>query len=201
MRVRSFRWFAADVLWRRVCRSAEDFVYREVLVGEGLRRDHIAAPVLAHLFIAFGRRMAVGEDRVGGESDQPSFVDAASSGASESTLVGGVMVQVQRDEAKDVAVTTGQRPYLLAQAKRVDLGAGLSLYVIDRLPIQAGVDIDGVPIHASQTSERSRYLSPVGGFEREKDFLKFRVIQVETDTVIATCHGTAHSSAASRCAR
>ena len=65
------------------------------------------------------------------------------------------MIRMKRQEPKKVSLPKREGTNFLAEAKGIDLRAVWGFEMLDRLPVEAGVPIQGCPIQFSQASQRS----------------------------------------------
>jgi hypothetical protein len=79
-----------------------------------------------------------------------------------SALIGRVVLGVERNEPQKLTLPEGQGTDSLAQAKRVYRGAVGGLKVFNRLPTEAGVPIQNVPIYPLKAAERCDNLLQFG---------------------------------------
>src|SRR5438552_12347075 len=109
--------------------------------------------------------------------------------------VGRVMVRVQRDDPEEVTIAVRDGPDLLAQPEGIGGGAVRRANVSNRLPLETGVAVDGVPVQLAQAAERSDHHLQLRELETKEYLLELGAVEVELDA--ATSGGHAAGSDAS----
>ena len=75
------------------------------------------------------------------------------------------MIRVKRQKSEKVSFPKSEGTNSLAKAKGIDSRAVWGFEMLDSLPVEAGVPIQGCPIQLSQASQRSDDLLQLGGLK------------------------------------
>src|ERR1039458_3216407 len=97
---------------------------------------------------------------------------------------------MQGDEAKEIAVSEGERTDFLAQAERINAGSVGRLEMFDRLPLEARVPVDRCPVQLAQAAQRRDNLLQLRGLEARKDVLELGTVEVEPGPTSAGGHAS-----------
>ena len=94
-------------------------------------------------------------------------------------LISGVVLRVERDKSKEVAIPVTDRADLLAQPQGIHFHITRSFQVADVLPLVTRVAVERVPFQIAQSPQGRNDLFQLRGRQPEKDVLEFRTVQVE----------------------
>ena len=94
-------------------------------------------------------------------------------------LVSGVVIRVQRDKSKEVAIAVPDGADLLAQPQGIHFRVTGSLQVADVLPLVTRVAVQRVPFQLAQSPQGRNDLFQLRGRQPEEDVLEFRTVQIE----------------------
>jgi len=98
-----------------------------------------------------------------------------------SPLVSGIVIEMQREHPKVVALSVGEGSVLLAESKRVNGSSVRPEDVADLFPPGASVLYEGVPVHRPDLLERLHNPSKLALVEGEEIVQEDGVVEVEGD--------------------
>lgn len=137
----------------------------------------------AHLAVAHRAREGLGSVR-----------QAARGAARGSAFVRGVVIRVERDQPEKVAISVCNGANLLAQAERIHPGAVGRPQVLYRLPTEAGLLIQRVPVKLAKSAKRRHDRLQLRRLEAKQDVLELGAVEVQTNAATGGGHACARDA-------